>query len=103
MTKIQRKALAQKYRDAARLIEEGYTEYGCFALKDEGLDCVLFTAWFKEDAMAYGMAHDGYALEFSWMANALTEGEGGALAEVRDYRVIALCLLASMIEAGDAI
>lgn len=101
MTKAERKALAQKYRNAALSIEIYSEKFVCFALGMVGVPCKTFEDWFKADAIEYGLAYDDLAATFAWMGNVITDGSDSTEID-RDCRVIALCLMAAMIETGDA-
>lgn len=56
--------------------------------------------WFREDAIAYGEEHCGESWRCAWMVNGWLPGETEQ--DLLDHRIITVCLLAAMVEAGDA-
>ncbi len=99
--KASRAKRVELYRAAAKLIEDELQPYCCFALGHVGLTCGTFAKWFRDDAIAFGKTNrSGMVLYEAWMNNARLPLEFGDV--VRDCRVLALCFMAAMVEAGDA-
>jgi len=91
---------AALYRKAAKRIETGENDFACNALKDVGLSCVNMKKLFEADAIEYGLAYDGRAARYAFFSNGVDHGVDFD-ATVRNHRVLALCFLAAMAEAGD--
>lgn len=100
MSKAKNKALAEKYREAASLVEEGREKHCCFAVGKVGLSCQDLDNWFKKDAIAYSLKIRGEAAQYAYMANAMDDVYEPDYV-VQNVRILALCFLAAMAEAGD--
>jgi hypothetical protein len=90
-----RRALARKYRRAARLIDIGQTDLCCVALDRIPASSDEFEAIFMADAMkSTGKASCGM-----WMHGL---NEHSWVPEVRERRIFALLWAAELIEDGEA-
>lgn len=93
-----RAARAAIYREAARMIEREKHSFACYALGDAGQD----------DSTLCGLMNEIYApgVSGAWLCG--IGGEEGCHYPLagdcpeRSGRVLALCFMAAMVEAGDA-
>ena len=97
MTKVRsctdRRADAAIYRAAAKLLEDGESRWACFAIKRASkrrLGCKAFRA-------VFGPSRDNsvHRLEGWW-------GNSYFKPDAEGPRILALCFMAAMVEAGDA-
>lgn len=96
MTSTDRKARAQQYRDAARHLELGDT--GCFVQSCRASCCVLRNTACDDEVVVYReyFMHDGHHEQNGWWNIGIHSDENSGA------RILALCLMAAMVEAGDA-
>ena len=78
---------AQRYREAARLIESGQEELCCPALKRVGLSSRELVRWWLDD---------GNTPDVHWALDWAYDFGGD---ERRNHRILALCFLAAVAEA----
>lgn len=102
-----RKELAQKYRDAAKSIENGWDWWSCNAIESQGVDASDYAKLFMPNVREINEAcplPDGQ----KWTAeNLWPDGSWGSYwaestEEQEGCRIVALCFMAAMVEAGDA-
>ena len=81
------------YREAARRVELGEDEFACVALKKTGCEdeVAVMAKLFKPE---HSMIH--------WFGSYNDFEEGSSGLEARNARVVMLCFMAAMVEAGDA-
>lgn len=94
---------AEKYRLAAQSIERGIDKFSCNALEKLGAygEKIAFIAMYGPDAKgqdSQGNATWIPAAAFPWNPRSHRYSEELG----RNSRIIALCLMAAMVEAGDA-
>lgn len=94
--KPSRKSRSAKYRKAARRIERNLDYACCYALQsvDASAEASVMEGVFVND-------YERNRWGGHWMAEH-GEGKYGGNSSVQDRRVLALCFMAAMVEAGDA-
>ena len=97
---MNRKAEAALYHQAAQLLESREQSYGCEALKAVGLSNGYLDAVFREDAIQYEETYAGKPARVAYFANGI-DPEDDFDETSRNHRILALCFLAAMAEAGD--
>lgn len=91
---------AEIYREVARDLEIHET-YACNALEDAGLPCDTFCKKFRPTVRE---ANEGVRLPHRRWTKAETDGAWGFFwgDDSHGCRVLAICFMAAMVEAGDA-